>query len=90
MVVLAHPDDEVFSGGVLAHYASLGVEVTLVCATRGDAGKVTDPELRVKNSDELAELREAELRRSVELLDVSELVMLGYGDSGREEPHPHR
>lgn len=85
MVVLAHPDDEVFSGGVIAHYADLGAEVTLVCATKGDAGKVTDPELKIDNPDELARLREAELRRSAELLGVGELVMLGYGDSGREE-----
>ncbi len=85
MAVFAHPDDEVFSGGALAHYADLGVQVTLVCATKGDAGKVTDPELNVSNPDELAALREAELRRSAVLLGVGELVMLGYGDSGREE-----
>lgn len=85
MIVLAHPDDEVFSGGVVAHYANLGAQVTLVCATKGDAGKVTDPDLKVDNPDELAKLRKAELRRSADLLGVGELVMLGYGDSGREE-----
>lgn len=47
LAVFAHPDDEVFSGGTLAHYAGLGAKVTLVCATKGDAGKVTDPELQV-------------------------------------------
>ena len=39
LVVLAHPDDESFPmGGTLAKYAAQGAEVTLVCATRGEAG----------------------------------------------------
>jgi LmbE family N-acetylglucosaminyl deacetylase len=38
LVVLAHPDDESFPmGGTLAKHAALGVQVTLVCATRGEA-----------------------------------------------------
>ena len=37
MAVLAHPDDESLGiGGALAKYASEGVEVSLVTATRGD------------------------------------------------------
>ena len=40
LVVLAHPDDETFGmGGTLALYAQQGVEVHLVCATRGDSGR---------------------------------------------------
>ena len=39
LAVLAHPDDETFgTGGSLAYYANLGVEVHLVCATRGEVG----------------------------------------------------
>lgn len=39
LVVLAHPDDESFPmGGTLAKYAAAGAQVTLVCATRGEAG----------------------------------------------------
>ena len=39
LVVLAHPDDESFPmGGTLAKYAAQGAQVTLVCATRGEAG----------------------------------------------------
>lgn len=85
LAVYAHPDDEVFTGGVMAHYAALGARVTLVCVTNGDAGKVTDPNLKVADAEELARLREGELRASAELLGVHEIVMLGYGDSGREE-----
>ncbi len=32
LVVLAHPDDEIFHGGVLAHLSERGVRVTLVSA----------------------------------------------------------
>jgi LmbE family N-acetylglucosaminyl deacetylase len=36
LAVLAHPDDESFGpGGTLALYAQDGVEVHLICATRG-------------------------------------------------------
>ena len=85
LAVYAHPDDEVFTGGVLAHYAALGVSVTLVCVTNGDAGKITDPDIQVNSAEELARLREGELRASADILGVHEVVTLGYGDSGREE-----
>ena len=40
MAVLAHPDDESLGiGGTLAKYASEGVDVFLLTATRGDAGR---------------------------------------------------
>jgi len=39
LVILPHPDDESFPmGGTLAKYAADHVRVTLVCATRGEAG----------------------------------------------------
>jgi LmbE family N-acetylglucosaminyl deacetylase len=45
LVCLAHPDDETFGmGGTLALYARRGVQVHLVCATRGEVGDV-DSEL---------------------------------------------
>lgn len=85
LAVYAHPDDEVFTGGVLAHYAARGVTVTLVCVTNGDAGKITDPDIKVSSAEDLARLREGELRASADILGVHEVVTLGYGDSGREE-----
>ena len=40
MAVLAHPDDESLGvGGTLAKYASEGVDVFLLTATRGDGGR---------------------------------------------------
>ena len=39
LVVLAHPDDESFPiGGTLAKYADEGAHITLISATRGEAG----------------------------------------------------
>jgi N-acetyl-1-D-myo-inositol-2-amino-2-deoxy-alpha-D-glucopyranoside deacetylase len=39
LVVLAHPNDELFHGGMLSHLSERGVRVTLACATHGEAGK---------------------------------------------------
>ncbi len=85
LAIFAHPDDEVFSGGMLAHYAAAGVQVTLVCATKGDAGKVTDPDIQVDGPEALAVVRAEELSRATAILGLSDVRMLGYGDSGREE-----
>ena len=64
MAVLAHPDDESMAlGGTLAKYAAEGVEVTVVCATRGDAGRYGAERGSVA-PDELARIRSRELRRA--------------------------
>ena len=81
LAVLAHPDDESFGmGGTLALYASRGVEVHLVCATRGEVGEVT-PEL-MKGFDSVAKLRESELRCAAGVLGLSGVHFLDYRDSG--------
>ncbi len=83
LAVLAHPDDETFgTGGTLAHYANLGVEVHLVCATRGEAGDV-DPEL-MEGFESVADLRESELRCAAQTLGLTAVHMLDYRDSGME------
>jgi N-acetyl-1-D-myo-inositol-2-amino-2-deoxy-alpha-D-glucopyranoside deacetylase len=82
LAVFAHPDDEAFgSGGTLAHYAAQGARVVLICATRGEAGKVTDPTLG--EVSHLGVLREQELRDACGALDIEEPIFLGYHDSGR-------
>jgi N-acetyl-1-D-myo-inositol-2-amino-2-deoxy-alpha-D-glucopyranoside deacetylase len=80
LVVLAHPDDEAFNGGTLAHYAALGVRVTLACLTRGEAGRVSDPSLG--EVADLPALREAELRGSCAALGIEPPVFLDFHDSG--------
>lgn len=81
LVVLAHPDDETFGmGGTLALYARQGVDVHLICATRGEVGEV-DPEF-LQGYSSIAELREHELRCAAQHLGLKGVHFLDYRDSG--------
>src|SRR5262249_12097611 len=82
LVVFAHPDDELFHAGVLAHLSERGVRVTLVCATDGDAGK---PHPSIGPVTDLGAVRAEELRLSCQRLGIEEPVRLGYHDSARKE-----
>ena len=91
LAVFAHPDDETFgTGGSLAYYASQGVEVHLVCATRGEVGEV-EPEL-LQGYNSVGELRENELRCAAGHLGLAGVHFLSYRDSGmagsKENEHP--
>jgi LmbE family N-acetylglucosaminyl deacetylase len=73
----AHPDDEtVYAGGTLAKYASEGVRVAVACATRGERGSTGG----LCSIEELPQVREAELRRAVEILGAEEPYFLDYED----------
>jgi LmbE family N-acetylglucosaminyl deacetylase len=92
LAVLAHPDDESFGmGGTLALYARQGVQVHLICATRGEAGEV-DPEY-LKGFRSIADKREAELRCAAGILGLSGVYYLDYRDSGMpgspDNQHPN-
>ncbi len=81
LAVFAHPDDEAFgTGGTLARYAAAGVETTLVCATRGEAGEIAEGVDATPET--LGEVREQELRCAAETMGVRELIFLDYCDSG--------
>lgn len=81
LAVLAHPDDETFgTGGTLAYYALLGVEVHLVCGTRGEVGEM-DPKY-MRGFSSIAERRESELRCAAETLGLTGVHFLEYRDSG--------
>jgi N-acetyl-1-D-myo-inositol-2-amino-2-deoxy-alpha-D-glucopyranoside deacetylase len=81
LAVLAHPDDETFGmGGTLALYARRGVDVYLVCGTRGEVGEM-DPKL-MRGFNTIAERREAELRCAAENLGLKGVYFLNYRDSG--------
>lgn len=83
LAIYAHPDDEAFStGGTIARYAAEGAEVYLVCATRGEAGEISDPSLATQ--DNLGQVREDELRCAAETIGVAELIFLDYRDSGMQ------
>ena len=82
MAVFAHPDDESFgSGGSLARYgADPDVRSVLICATRGEAGEISDPALA--SHEELGKVREGELRCACQHLGIDDLQLLDYRDSG--------
>ena len=83
LAVFGHPDDESFGcGGTLAGYAKQGVRVALVCATRGEAGEISDPSLATR--DTLADVREAEMNCAAEALALDEMMFLDYRDSGMD------
>ena len=81
MAVHAHPDDEASgTGGVLARYADEGVRTVLVTCTGGEVGEIASPTLA--SPANLAEVRRQELLESCKILNISDLELLGYRDSG--------
>jgi N-acetyl-1-D-myo-inositol-2-amino-2-deoxy-alpha-D-glucopyranoside deacetylase len=84
LMIHAHPDDECLAtGGVLARYNAEGIRTVLVIATGGEEGEIVVPELNTpENKARLKEIRDGELACSVQHLGVSELLRLGYRDSG--------
>ena len=80
LLCLAHPDDELGAGGLVARYVAEGARATLICATNGDVGTVDERHLRGYSS--IAELRLAELRCATSALGFTEVVTFGYRDSG--------
>ena len=78
LLVMAHPDDESFlPGGTIAKYASEGVEIHLLCATRGENGQwsAVAPDGRG-----LGEVREREHREAVKILGIKQLDYLDLID----------
>ncbi|HEX5631087.1 MAG TPA: PIG-L family deacetylase [Acidimicrobiia bacterium] len=79
----AHPDDEsITMGGTLAELADRAVPITVVTATRGEAGEIHNREDADNVRHRLGEIREAEQRAALEVLGVSDLRYLDYRDSG--------
>lgn len=77
LAIFAHPDDEIPVGPALADAAGDGAAVTIIYATRGDAGPgVSDFE----KGEELAAARTQEARCAASALGAAEPVFLDYGD----------
>lgn len=88
MGVFAHPDDESLgAGGLLAKYAAEGVETSLVCATRGEAGRHFDAYGRVP-PERLGRIRTEELRAAAQTLGVRQTFVLGYRDGQLDQADP--
>jgi len=92
LAVLAHPDDESLGfGGTLAKYASEGVDVSLLTATRGERGRYRGYRVddgRHPGSDALAAIRESELRAAASVLGVREVALLDYRDQELDRADP--
>ena len=90
--MLAHPDDESLGmGGTIAKYASEGVEIFLLTATRGDGGRYRgypqgDP--RHPGPSALATIRETELRAAASVLGVGDVSLLDYRDQHLDRADP--
>lgn len=77
--VHAHPDDETLaSGALIAHLADLGVDVSVLTATRGEMGGVVPgPLSHLEGTVALQERREAELAGALAELGVRTHAYLG-------------
>jgi LmbE family N-acetylglucosaminyl deacetylase len=79
VAIFAHPDDEAFgSGGTLTRYANEGVDVHLVLATRGEAGRSVNA--AVVPTQPMSLLREQELRCACNCFGIKQLHLLNYMD----------
>lgn len=83
LVAVAHPDDETFGcGSLVAHAAARDVDVTILCATRGEAGSPA-PGSGIEVAD-LPAVREAELHEAAALLGAGRVRLLTHRDSGMD------
>ena len=84
LAVFAHPDDEsIMMGGTLAFYARRGVEVHVLCATRGEWGSISDSSLASREN--LGAVREIELQNACEILGANLLGFLDCPDGNVNE-----
>ena len=87
--LFAHPDDEGFgSGGTLAMLARHGHSITIVCATNGDVGEISDPDLATPET--LGSVRKSELRCAMKVTGIHDIRFLDYRDSGMEGTQDNR
>lgn len=84
LAVYAHPDDECYcSGGTLAKYSADGAETMVISATKGQAGQINDT--RVASRATLGTIREQELHKSCEQLNVHHVECWDYMDGALSE-----
>jgi LmbE family N-acetylglucosaminyl deacetylase len=88
LAILAHPDDESLGvGSTLAKYAAEGVDVYLICATRGERGWMGD-EKDDPGLTELGNIREQELTRAAKALGIKNIYFLDYIDGDLDQANP--
>ena len=84
LTVHAHPDDEASKGaGTIAKYHAAGVHTVLVTCTGGEEGDILNPIMDTPDvREDIAGVRRRELDRAAEIIGYTEVVLLGYRDSG--------
>jgi LmbE family N-acetylglucosaminyl deacetylase len=84
LVMIAHPGDEQFCGGLLAALKDQGAEIAIHCLTRGEGSDTKDIP-----RDRLGSVRERELRAAMEVIGVNRISFGGYIDPLPRPPwHP--
>ncbi len=79
LCIVAHPDDEtMLCGGSLAALAGHGLDVRVLCATRGEGGELGEPPLGTRQ--ELGRIREREMRCACRALGARFVDFLDYVD----------
>src|SRR5256885_4780559 len=77
--IFAQPDDESLAcGGTLARLADAGARVVVLCASKGEAGSISDPAL-VPDGD-LGRVRTRELQDAAAVLGGAETNVCNYPD----------
>jgi LmbE family N-acetylglucosaminyl deacetylase len=79
-VVVAHPDDETFCSGAIAHLVEQGVAVEVLCLTRGEGGPTGGESRASLGSRREAEMRDAcdVLGAQIRFLDLIDPTAKGY------------
>jgi len=84
LAVFAHPDDEsLAAGGLLACCAARGAGVSLLCLSRGEAGRGPDPSAGGPGSlapGDLGDIRARELRDAAATLGLSDVLLRTHPD----------
>jgi LmbE family N-acetylglucosaminyl deacetylase len=81
MVITPHPDDAEFgAAGTVAGLVAQGKEVVYIICTNGNKGTSN----RAMKPETLINIREKEQRAAAKVLDVREVIFLGYSDQALE------
>lgn len=78
--VFAHPDDEFAISGLISKSISMGVEVHLVSATSGEAGKIRNEKAKLLNKMSVANIRQEEYIESCDHLKITKYHFLNLID----------
>ncbi len=90
--VHAHPDDEASKGaGTIRKLVDEGAEALLVTCTGGEAGDVLNEAMRRPEVEaDLPRIRLEELDRATDAIGYTQVVLLGYRDSGMPDTPPNQ